>query len=86
MSVGEIKITGESIAESSFEGTTDPGILRNEIQSLLKEAAYKKLIKQEIIMSLQILLGSYHSWQSSPLKESINNYIINQTNHEIIYS
>ena len=57
LSVGEIKITGESIAESSFEDTTDPGILRNEIQSLLKNAADKKLIKEEIIMELKILLG-----------------------------
>ncbi len=78
-SVGEIKITGESIAESSFEGTTDPGVLRNEIQSLLKKAADKKLIKEEIIMSLQILLDPYPSLQSSSLKESVNNYIITQT-------
>lgn len=79
LSDGEIKITGESIAESSFEDTTHPGIMRNEIRSLLTEAADKKLIKEEIIMSLQILLGRYPSSQSSSLKESVNNYIITQT-------
>ncbi len=79
LSIGEIKITGDGIAESSFEDTTDSGVLRNEIQSLLKKAADKKLIKEEIIMSLQILLGLYPSLQSSSLKESVNNYIITQT-------
>lgn len=75
----EIKINGETIAASSFENAIDPGILQHEIQLLIKEAADKKLIKEEVIMSLQILLASNHSLQSSSLKESINNYIITQT-------
>lgn len=79
LSVGEIKITGESILESSLEKVTDTGILQHEIQSMLKEAANKKVIKEEIIMSLQILLEPYPSLQSNSLKELVNNYIIIQT-------
>ncbi len=79
LSDGEITISGDNIGEASIRNATDPSELQHEIQLLLKEAAAKKLIKEEIIMSLQILLGPYHSLQSNPLKETINNYIITQT-------
>ncbi len=78
-SAGEINITGDNIAKAFIPDTIDPGMLQHEIHLLLKEAAGKKLIKEEIIISLQILLGPYPSLQSSSLKESVNNYIITQT-------
>src|SRR5665213_2078658 len=49
--------------------------LQEEIQSQLQRAKSKKSIKEEIIMSLQLVLQNYPAIKESSNKDFINNYI-----------
>ncbi len=52
--------------------------LENEIRLRLKDGYQRKMIKEEIIMSLQILLNNYHDLKLSEHKNSINKYIVEE--------
>lgn len=52
--------------------------LENEIKLSLEEGQQRKLIKEEIIMSLQILLNNYYDLKLSEHKNSINKYIVEE--------
>jgi len=57
------------------ESSDDIIQLQEEIQSQLERAKLKKSIKEEIIMSLQLVFRKYSSINQSQYKDSINHYI-----------
>lgn len=69
----------EEIESDLHSVNTDPSNeiikLQEEIQSQLQRAKSKKSIKEEIIMSLQLVLQNYTSIKESSNKDFINNYI-----------
>jgi len=57
-------------------GSSEASIqLQKEIKSLLENANLKKSVREEIVMSLQLVLQNCHSIRQSQFKDSINHYI-----------
>ena len=76
---GENNLLRDSIDEL-YNGNNDPAInppmsLKNEIKSRLEKAKIKETIREEILMSLQLILQNYDFLKVSQSKQDINNYI-----------
>lgn len=67
---------------SVADDTDDPKVeiekLTTEIKSIIKEAASQNYIKEEFILSLQILLREYLYLKNSPFFAGINNLIASE--------
>ena len=63
---------------AAFLNLTTRQSLENEIRLCLEEGNRKKQIKEEIMMSLQIILSHYDVVKMSEQKISVNKYIVEQ--------
>ena len=67
----------QSDEEKTIDSNTNKAIeqLQNEIIVALQNARTKKLIRDEIMLSLQLVLHNYDSIRQSQSRQLINNYI-----------
>ncbi|MDQ6762624.1 MAG: hypothetical protein M3015_08355 [Bacteroidota bacterium] len=73
---GAFDIIEQEKDKPAIVDSTDLNTLENELEAALQNGGKNKLIKEEIFLSLQLVLRNYHSLKFSPQKELINNYII----------
>ena len=62
-------------------GDNLPETLQRDIMQTLNEGVKMKLIEQEIIMTLELLLSNYKHQILPPQREKINEYIIRECNN-----
>ena len=77
---GGILSASESIIQPPVEKVAEPLIdsCMDELNAFFEESRRKKVMKEELIYSLQLLLKKYPSLKDSEYKESLSNLIATQ--------